>query len=380
MARRYTYLSVNLGAPFLKIADLNLTNVEWQRLRNGAGTFRGTVKLPPPVSPDARIQCQLLREATDNGTTCIYVLRDNVPMGAWIVWGQNYNSDNQTIDINGSELTSYFRRRIIEDVTGDLDVRVSYEGQPMYDAVADMVSKVNDIGLSLDVASGGPELPETVPATDTAAEVAGTGWKGTDVKLVADAIDELAAMEDGFDYRVDLVRIPGVGFERRFVLRESLAEETGIVAKYGSTLSKFGVQRRGDVRSNDVIVVGGSDGDKRPYGRVTEELFTPRLQTVVQSSDEADGDRLDAAAQAAMDASRTGEVLSFDVIEDGVDAVIGALYPGDRARIVIPPHRDPWFCNGLDATVPTLGFTVNVPDSGGRETLSLQIDEADLDG
>src|SRR5690606_36895435 len=55
MARRYTYLSVNLGAPFLKIADLNLTNVEWQRLRNGAGTFRGTVKLPPPVSPDARI-------------------------------------------------------------------------------------------------------------------------------------------------------------------------------------------------------------------------------------------------------------------------------------------------------------------------------------
>lgn len=376
---RYRYIAAQLGAPYAKIAELNLTGVEWQRLRNGAGAFRGAVKLPPPVSAEARVLCQLYRLATDAGTTCIYVIRDNTPVGAYGIWEQGYSSENQTISVSGAELPSYFRRRIVEDFSGDLDVRVSYEGVPMYDAVADMIGRVNDIGLALDVTTGGPPLPVTIPATNDTAEVAGTGWRGTDAKVVGEAIDELAAMDDGFDYRCDLRREAG-DYQRVFVLRPSLAEGTGTVAKYGSSLARFDVRRRGDVRTNDAIAIGGSNGEKRPYGRVTESDWAPRLTTVTQQNDEADPDRLDAAAQAAIDASRTGEVVTFEVIEDGVDAAIGAILPGDNARIVIPTHRDPWYCNGLDQTVPTLGFTVRVPDSGGRETIGLQIDEGDLDG
>lgn len=375
---RYRYISTQLGAPFAKIAELPLTGVSWQRLRNGAGTFQGAVKLPPPITDEARVRCALYRQATDQDTTCVYVLRDNVPVGAYAIGTQTYSSENQQISVNGAELSSYFRRRIIEDLSGDLDLRVSFEGQPMYDAVAAMVGRINDIGLTLDVTPGGPALPVTVPAQENGTpEVAGTGWKGTDAKLVGEAIDELAAMDDGFDYRTDLTR-EGSMFARSFVLRPTLGEQVGMIAKYAATLSGFTVRRR--TRTNDAIAIGGSDGDKRPYGRATDITFTPPLTTVAQLNDEADTDRLDASAQAALDASRSGEVVEFEVIEDGVDAQIGALFPGDNCRIVIPKHKDPWYVNGLDTVVQTLGFTVKVPDSGGRETISLQIDEGDIDG
>jgi hypothetical protein len=376
---RYRYIAAYLGAPYSKIAELHLTGVEWQRLRNGAGTFKGSLKLPPPGTEQARTICALYKGATEAAATCIYVVRDNVPQSAYAVWTQGYSSESQTISISGNELSSYFTRRIIEDLSGDLEVRVSFEGQPMYDAVKDMVSRVNDIGLTLDVEAGGPILPVTVPATDDTSEVAGTGWKGTDAKKVAEAIDELASQDDGFDYRTGLVKMGGE-YGRVFVLRANFAEHVGVIGKYGATCPSFSVNRRGDTRSNDAIAIGGSDGDKRPYGRVTTGSFVPPMTTVIQNNDEADTDRLDAAAQAAIDASATGEVVSFELIEDGVDVEIGGFLPGDMARLLVPQHRDPWYPDGLDTTVKTLGFTVRVPDSGGRETVALQIDEGDFEG
>jgi hypothetical protein len=373
VTRRYRFVATHLGTPFTKIAELHVSGVSWQRLRNGAGVFRGSVKLPPPLTPEARTLCALYREATDRGTTCLYVIRDNVPMAAYAIWGQDYSSESQTISISGSELTSYLHRRIIESGDGDLDTRVSYEGEPMYDAVTAMIGQVNDIGLTLDVASGGPALPVTTPATaDGTPEVKGTGWRGTDGKVVGTAIDELANQDDGFDYRVDLVRDSG-NMVRRFVLRPTFAGEVALVAKFGATGPRFHVRRRGDVRASDVIAVGASNGEKRPYGRATGGSFTPPLQVVQQANDEADTGRLDAFAQAALNAAQADEILEVEVAAEDIDAQVGTFSPGDRCRFVVEAGRDPWFADGTDRTIDTIGYTVNVPDTGGRETIALQL-------
>lgn len=373
MSGRYRYISTFLGTPFAKIAELHIHSVQWQRLRNGAGLFRGQVKLPPPTSPQARTLADLYRLATDRATTCIYVIRDGVPMAAYAVWGQDYSSEDQTISVSGAELPSYWSRRIIEANDGDLDTRVSYEGEPMYDAVVDMVSRVNDIGLSVDATTGGPALPVTVPATGDDPEVAGTGWRGTDGKVVATAIDELANQDDGFDYRCDLIRGAGGALLRRFVLRPTFGEQVTMTAKYGANTSRFNVRRRGDVRANDSIALGGSSGAKRPYGRATAGAFTPPLTTVTQTNDEGDTDRLDAFAQAALDAAQADEILEVELLVDGIDAQLGAFVPGDRCRFIVPAHRDPWFADGDDRVIATIGYTVTVPDTGGRETIALQL-------
>lgn len=370
---RYRYLSVHLGAPFTKIAELPCAGVQWQRLRNGSGLFRGTVKLPPPTTPEARVRCALLKEATDRATTCIYVIRDNVPMAAYAVWGQDYSSGDQTISVSGSELPSYFHRRIIEAPDGNLDTRVSYEGVPMYDAVVQMVGGVNDIGLTLDVTSGGPALPVTVPAAGSTPEVEGTGWRGTDGKFVGVALDELANQDDAFDYRVDLVRSASGGMERRFVLRPTFGDEVRLVAKFGATAPRFSVRRRGDVRATDVVAVGASNGEKRPYGRAAGGATLPPLTAVKQSNDETDTGRLDAFAQAALNAAQADEVVEVEVSVDGIDAQLGTFGPGDKCRFMVPANRDPWFPQGVDRVIDTIGYTVAVPDTGGREAVTLQL-------
>jgi hypothetical protein len=366
----YRYLATRLGAPYSKIAELHLSGVEWQRLRNGAGTFRAALKLPPPMTEQARAQCLAYKQATDRATTCVYVIRDGTPMAAYAIWGQDYDSADQQISISGSELTSYFGRRYAGD-SADLDTRVSYEGVPLFDAVSDLLGRVNDVGLTLDIPAGGSMLPVMIPATNDTPQVDGPGWKGTDAKVVRDVLDEWASQDNGFDYRVDLQMV-GSQFSRILVLRPTLGERVGVIAKFGSTAPKFTVRRRGDVRANDTIAVGGTDGPKRPYGRATSTAFAPVLQSVQQVNDEADTDRLDAAAQAALDAAQADEILEVDVTA-ATDSNPGAIFPGDHARFIVPPNRDPWFFAGLDVTIKTIGFTVRVPDAGGRETIGLQL-------
>jgi hypothetical protein len=157
-----------------------------------------------------------------------------------------------------------------------------------------------------------------------------------------------------------------------FVLRPTLGEQVAVIAKFGSTASKFRVRRRGDVRANDTIALGGTDGPKRPYGRATTSTFAPILQSAEQINGEADTDRLDAAATAALDAAQADEVIEVDVTA-ATDSNPGAFFPGDHARFIVPEGQDPWFFDGLDVTIRTIGFTVRVPNTGGRETIGLQL-------
>jgi len=384
----YRYLSTYLGGDNSKIAELKMRGVAWQRLRNGAGVMQGTIKLPPPVDEFNRSLAELYKSATDRGTTCIYVLRNNVPMGAYAVWTQDYDSATQEISVGGLELSSYFKRRIIEKTDGDmgLDDKVIYDGQPMYDTVSDMIQKVNEIGLILDIESGGPTLPTTIAAVPGGApEIPGTGWRGVEAKWVGDVITEWANQDDGYDFRTDLV-LSGGSFQRRFILRESLGNKADIVAKYGGLVAKAGgnvtsfkVSRRGDVRSNDVISVGAtsiSELGKRYNGRETIGAFVPTLQNIYQQNEETDTARLDAYAIAALAATKNHEVIELEVAAEDVDAQIGTFMPGDEFRFMVAPNSDAFFSAGLDTTVKTIGFKVTVPDTESKEMVSFQLEES----
>lgn len=383
----YRYLATNLGPPFAKIAELHLSGVSWQRLLNGSGAFSGSLKLPPPVTDLNRNLCELYKLATDRATTCVYVLRDNVPMGAYIIWSQEYDSASQTISITGSELFSYARRRIVEDTTTmfELDERVVYDGVPMYDAVLDALAKINEVGLVLDIEDGGPALPSTIPATNTDPEIPGTIFRGVDAKNVADVITEWANQEDGFDFRTDLT-MNGTVFERRFILRSSLGVSADITASFGGLVAKnavnvtsFKVQRRGDVRANDVIAVGAAsfpELGKRFSGRSINGSFVPTMQNIYQLNEETSTTRLDAYAQSAIDVVSSHEVIEVEVAADEIDAAIGTFLPGDSFRFLMPPNSDSWYVQGIDTIVRTIGFTVTPTDTEGREMIAFQLEES----
>ena len=342
--------------------------VEWTLFNNAQIINDSTDEIIQQVvgsNQRAKDLANLYKEATDEGTTCIFVLRDNVPMGCWIVWDREYDAYDQVLSISGAELTSYWRRRIIQQtsIDSDLDDLRIFDEEPMIEIAVDLIEGINDIGLQIDAPSqAGPIITRE--------------WRGTDGKNVADEIRDMSSQTDGFDYRVD-IGVQGNDFSRRLIIRELLGDKTAAVAKFATNTPIFQSSRRGDLRTNDFIVLGGNEGPKRPHGRAISSEYQPILQTVVQISDEEDEERLESTALSNLDAFLSHEVVEVSVTP-GPDGDISAMNAGDSVRIYMPQDTDPWFQMGFDSIVRMIGYTVSVPDTGGEESIQLLLEESEI--
>ncbi len=356
---QYRYLAAQLAAPGDLIAELPLTGVFLERRLNAAGEFGAALKLPPPVNVENRALAVLWKEATDRATTCIYVLRDGTPLGCWITWRQNYDTENQIISISGAELSSYARRRNVEGAS--VSTPVVYTSMPVMAIAQALMAGINDIGLTFDV---GTEATAIVSKT----------YLGSEDKKVGDAVLELANGIDGFDYRTD-VRLGASGFERIWTARAFLGGSTNIVAKYGANVASLKVDRRGDLRANDALAFGRGDEVLRPFSRATSVEWGPKMTSSIALSDETAQPPLSAQAGALLAASLNHEIIEVEIYASNLDAEIGTFYPGDVARLIVPANKDPWFPDGVDTSVRTLGFRLTIPDTGGVETVTMIYDE-----
>lgn len=368
---RYRYIFAHLGAPLTKIAEIPVYDVQYQRLLNAAGTFSGKIKMPVisrtiendnvVVDEENKVLANLYKEATDRGTTCVFILRDNTPMGCWIIWSRTYDIDTQTITLGGAELPSYWTRRIVED-SDDIDNVIEFENTPMFDIASNLIGRINDIGLTLDIPSGqGPNISRI--------------FRGTDVKIVSDVIKEFSEQSDGFDYRID-IEIDGNTFNRILRVRSSLGNTIELTAKYATNINGLTLDERGDLRANDYIVVGGQEGPKRPFGRDTTFTFVPPLQSVESLSDIEDTDVLEGVAIASREAFENHQVIDVSLLPN-IDSLLGTYNPGDLLRLSVPPDVDPWFQGGVDQIIRTIGYEVSVPDTQGEESIGLVLEESD---
>ncbi len=358
---QYRYVLATLGEPFAPIAEAPLADVEYQRLRNGAGTFRATLKMPGDITtPERKLLASVYKEATEPGVTCVYILRDNAPMGVWALWDRTYDALTQTVSIGGAELVSYWRRRIIEHPSGDLDDTLQYNSATVRGIVRELLSAANDVGATIDSPSGGAVFT--------------VGWKGTDAKQTLTAIQEYA--DQGYlDYRTELLVGATGDYQRVIKVRAVLGEKVAAFAKLGTNTATWMNTCRGDIRASDVIAIGGSDTAKRPWGRASEDMFKPKLTTIVQLIDETDTARLDAAADSSLMTAEMHDVLNVGVTVSNLDSDLANLQPGDLVRAKVLPGYDPWYPDGYDHTLRMIGFTVNVPNTGGIETVILHVDD-----
>jgi hypothetical protein len=366
----YRYLVADLAYPMTPIAELPLTGVSWGRMLNGAAEFSGKLKLPPPTSPDVKLLLTLWREATDRATKCVYVIRDGVPMGSYIIWTQGYSSADQSISVAGAEPFSYARRRIVEAASGVLTTPLVYTDDRPIDIAVAIMTEVNGANLAYDVGAG------------TGGTVISKTYRGTDNRSLADEVIELAALEPGgFDFRTD-VRLTSAGdIERVWIARPSLGGTTEIVAKYETNIASLGVTRRGDLRANDAIVFGptqAGDASTRANKRHSSAEWAPTMTVVeVHTLEEEPASVLDTRAAGLLAAFKNHELLEVSVVASAIDAQLGTFHPGDIMRLVVPADADPFFHEGLDVSLRLLRYSVKVPDEGpGAETVTLTLGES----
>jgi hypothetical protein len=319
---------------------------------------------------EAKELAQLYKEATDRGTTCIFVLRDNVPMGCWAIWNQEYDGATQTLGIAGAELTSYFNRRFLIASDDDPESTITIPTtQTMMLAAYNSILNINDIGLIVDAT-----------LDDAVGTIGGDEplvFRGTDGKTVGDFVRELSEHEDSFDYRVDIIKSGDI-LERWLLIRPHLGIDSKVVAKFTTNTTSLKSSRRGDLRANDILSLGGSQGPKRPFGRASSlGSFNPPLQSVYQLNDTEAEATLQLHANSSLDVFLNNEIVEADVVPSP-DSNVAQMNPGDLIRIHVPHDIDPWFQEGFDKIIRNIGFTISVPDTGGEEEIKILLEEDDI--
>jgi hypothetical protein len=356
----YTFVSSDLASGAL-LTELPLFDVTYERLLDGAGRFQAKLKLPPITDARSRVLAKAWRDAIDRGRRVIYVLRDGVPLGGWVVWPIDYDADTQTVELAGAEWWSYWRRRFVGDWQANLLTPYTATGKAI-DVAAGLVNASNGIG-AITVLTSAPIAP-TVDIE----------YQPLDAKAVADAVGELASAQDGFDFRSD-VNIAAGAFVRRWVAAPFLGSGVTVTAQHGVNASHIRIKEAGDRRSNWVLAIGAGDGSARAFGLATSSDYLPQLSHSVSLRDEVSNTRLAQHAAAGLRVLENPSVTSADVVVDDRHCQLGVFAPGDLARIVIPPDTDSWFPDGYDAERRIVGAEVKPPGTGKPETVTFAFDD-----
>ena len=89
------------------LSEIGFTSVSYERALSKSGSFTGTI---PVIDSTSHLN---LYENTMPGKTALYVLRDGVCVWGGIIWGRQYSPANKTLQVDGSEFTSYLYHRFV---------------------------------------------------------------------------------------------------------------------------------------------------------------------------------------------------------------------------------------------------------------------------
>lgn len=89
------------------LAEIPFTSVSYGRALREAGVFSGSIAVTEDTFNLS------LYENTLPGKTALYVVRNDVCVWGGIIWTRTYDIASKTLDISGSEMTSYLYHRIV---------------------------------------------------------------------------------------------------------------------------------------------------------------------------------------------------------------------------------------------------------------------------
>lgn len=182
------------------LSELELSGVTFDRRIIQPGTFQGNITVADPAT------AQAVRGIIP-ARTVVHVYRDEEIWGTYIIWQKQIESAQRggvKVTFQGSSLESYLYRRIVDfNVTythvDQIDIAKSLltqmqVGWPPYNSAA-------DISLEYQDGNSGVFRDRTYLITEAAS--------------VGQRLEELADVDDGFEYMIDVYVDPNLGERRR---------------------------------------------------------------------------------------------------------------------------------------------------------------------
>lgn len=341
------------------LAELPLSVKSFGGTLNGIGAFSASL----PITRDT---ASVLASATIPERTIVYVERDGVLLEGYIVWTRERNP-GAPWQLAGSSVLSILRRNPIR---ADL----TYAAQDQFTIARGLVNHYQgqsggNVGITTDVSTCGVLRDRT--------------YYGYERKNLWDALEELAQVDNGFDFGVDVAWSAGVptkSLTLSYPRRGRIAGSTGIVFEAGKNLLGYTFTEDGSRSARTVDALGAGDGVDMLISSSTDTSLIdagfPLTAETVSHKDVKVKATLDGHAVAARRARAvTPTFLTLSVDPDDVDAGLGHWIVGDDALVQITDDNFPQQADGSPGYRQyhrIIAWNVQVPEVG-KETVEITL-------
>ncbi len=284
--------------------------------------------------------------------TRVWFERDGVLMHSGIVWTAKANMGDNTLDIAGEGVHSYFRRRHIR-------TNLTFTGVEQHEIARQLVTLAqtdanSSIGVQLDPSNSRVGRDRS--------------WLSVERKSIGEAIEQLGNVENGFDWAYRTAWVAGVP-TTTFTFSGPMGRRTEHVFDVGTNCSLLSYDEDGTTISNRVDAIGAGEGSDALIASVANaSLQGPYriLEDVISHSDVRDIGTLYEHAWRRLSRG-VGPIrhVELQVFADA-EPPIGSYEVGDQVTV-----RADYGWVRLDGAFRIVEVAVGV--SGGIETVALAL-------
>ncbi len=341
----YRYLLADLKT-VKPIAEIPFESASYSHVLNAPGSFAGTLGLNQPAS-----LYSVLSTTLNLGRVSLFVERDNVIVWGGILWTSSADIDAGTITFNGEGWHSYFRRRVVR-------AKKNYVQQ---DQTTQIAKKLIDYAQSI---SGGSIGVDTTGVAATGV-LRDRTYEAFERKFIGEAIEQLAAVENGFNFRYESQYDSGGNLATKFLTSfPASGHQTAFVLEVGKQLSKLGINTDATNLATNVDAIGAGEGDVKLIANVSNPLLLvsyPMLDDVESFTDISDFSTLSAHARKQLTIGSQPIVIPSVEWDPSLEPKVGSFLTGDIVRV-----RGGFGLAFLDSTFLVTQIEVSVDDGGGE--------------
>jgi hypothetical protein len=342
----YRYLLTDVLNPGVRLAELPFESATYTHVLDAPGAFSGTMGLQQPAK-----LAGVLAEQLQLGQVSLWVERDGVIVWGGILWTSDADIDAGTITYAGEGWHSYFRRRVLR-------ARKVYVQQDQTTQIAkNLIDYAQSfLGGSISVDTSG------VQATGVLRD---RTYESYERKNIGEAVDQLAAVENGFDFRYDSAYTTGGDLSVRFLTSyPPTGRHTEIVLEVGKQLAALGIKTDGTSLATNVDAIGAGEGDIKLLATVSDPGLLgvyPMLDDVVSFTDVSVQATLTGHARKRLSQGASPVVIPSVEWDPSLEPVIGSFLAGDIVTV-----RGGVGIAQLDSLFRITTIEVSVDDAGGE--------------
>jgi hypothetical protein len=339
---------------------------------DSSGSFIGGGLLP---TQKAVVAADLI-SITQPGAVALYVERSDFPTGknANLIWGgiiwtrTKQLSYQQQIDIGAKEFFSYMDQRYIG---GAFNQSLYYVNADETFIAADIFAKMQSVPLG--------NINVDVPTQASSGQIMTATYYNYQFTKAGQAIRDLSALENGFDFVVDVAYGPGnvpINTFNTFFPQKGLTfNQTKLVIARPGGIMDYSWPEDATTMANVVTAVGAGTGTAMVYKTVSNvnpggglpvlEVINSYKQETVQAN---------INARAASDLAVLGNpvVIPNLVIQANADPIVGTYSVGDCFLLKIADSR---FSTPLSQYYRIISITTQPQDNGINEQVTLTLSQ-----